>query len=132
MRISNINNANFKGLWEINKAEKKGTMETMAGSIPVLERKATYHPFRDETIDEIAEVMSKVDNVHEARYYGGIKHYILTEHYLGHSLQMTKEAYEEISDMKEDDKPVYEGYGRGYINYVPRSDIYQTVKSYKK
>ena len=119
MKILSINSANFKGLWEISKPRENGRIETKEGSIPVLERKAIYHPFSDEADNEVKEAMSDVTTAYEAVYKGAVDHFILTKHSLGERLNLTKDAYEKISNMKKDDTLVYKHVDKPYLSYRP-------------
>ena len=107
MQISKIVSSNFKGLWSIGKDEKrdyiKQTYET------IYYREAIYHPFSDESPEEIDRNMEEANKNLVCKggytYCLSIDFYI-TKPVLGERLCITKAQYEEISDMHASPHPI--------------------------
>ena len=122
MQISKINSASFKGLWSIDKVEKRAHLKNLISD--VYYREAVYHPFQDETPAEIEQTMknSKKDMVYAGQENYGVyyRDFFVTKTILGERLSITKEQYEEIRDMKTRPHPISSSNHGGY--FYPTSE----------
>ena len=107
MRVANINNQNFKGLWE-RRGESLVNSKNLSGDTPIIRRDVIYHPFSDETIDEAEKTFSKEKEkpVYKGydEYYNLVQ-YIINDYKMGAPLNISKKDYEDIRYMEEHAAP---------------------------
>ena len=111
MRIGRINGTNFNGLRSEQQRGKIGRDEGFEP--PVHLRDVTYHPFKDETGEEIQKAMEKARNNSFFSCYSNETintertpiYYISQIPHLVKSLDITKADYEKISKMREKNEP---------------------------
>lgn len=117
MQIRNINNINFQGLWY--KGQKQVVGHTK-DDLPVWGCSMTYHPFKNESKEQIQNEMEKkhfplyecyVDNKRSYPYKRD--HYVIVKYKLGESLGITEKEYKKILQMQKgswfsDDKIDYQ------------------------
>ena len=111
MRIGQINSLNFNGLWSEKQLKKLGRNDGFEP--PVHLRKVVYHPFSDETQEEIQEAMKKAHENCVFSCYSNETintertpiYYISQTPSLGESLEITRADYEKIAAMREKNEP---------------------------
>ena len=140
MQVSKINSANFKGLWEIKTIHQKKLSDDLGDGFNISYQDAIYHPFKDETPEEIAKEMKKeqVGEVWENVDSDGDKYYpysveVTEKVTRGETLGVTKAEFEAMQIMaksyqgnSERHYPV-QGWGDGWekSKYTPEEYIEQ-------
>ena len=117
MQISKINSVNFKGLWETRQTDAIRFKDQP----PVFHREMIYHPFKNETPDDIKTEMEEqskknVWGVYDRNY--DVDHYVVTQHILGSRLNISEEDYEKLQSMNREGYPISEDCSDSGLNYV--------------
>lgn len=108
-----VNSISFSGLWEKGAKDKIGVNKNNRAN--VYNQELIYHPFSDETREEISHEFEKYDNkgwAKPAKDWKGIKSYVIADAKIGEPLNVTKADYEKI-------KKCYQSIGKKDIQLSP-------------